>query len=317
MSELRWHPLLEQWVVVATHRQDRPQMPANWCPFCPGSGRVPDDYDVLLYPNDFPAFDSHSGPFDPTPGLFRKTGAPGACDVVLYSPNHTLWPSHLTAAQWRRIIGVWTGRTVELNAMPEVQHVMVFENSGEAIGVTMPHPHGQIYAFPFTPPLPEKELSSARVYMEREKTCLYCRILEGEIEQRERIVAENEAFVAFVPFAARFPSEMQIYPRRHFGSLFDMQGKEAEYLAEMISIVRRKYDNLYGFLLPLMMVVRQAPAKGEHPYFHFHMEFLPLQRSATKLKYLAAVESAGGTFLNDTSAEKQAVQLRESEPKTT
>jgi UDPglucose--hexose-1-phosphate uridylyltransferase len=134
VSELRWHPLLEQWVVVTTHRQDRPQMPADWCPFCPGSGRVPDDYDVALYPNDFPAFS------------FEDPSAPGACDVVLYSPEHSKLPSELPVEQWEKVIALWTRRTQELAADPRVKHVAVFENTGEAVGVTMPHPHGRPWA---------------------------------------------------------------------------------------------------------------------------------------------------------------------------
>jgi UDPglucose--hexose-1-phosphate uridylyltransferase len=314
MSELRWNPFLRQWVVVASHRQDRPQMPKNWCPFCPGSGRVPDHYDVLLYPNDFPAFDMESGPFDPTPGLFKTTGSPGACDVVLYSPEHTKTPASLSVEQWRKVVDLWCRRTAELTQIPEVQSIMVFENQGEAIGVTMPHPHGQIYAFPFHPPLVEIEYNSAAAHHSESGECLYCTVLAEELRTKERAVAENERFAAFVPFAARFPTEVQIYSKRHFGSLMELTGDEAQDLASIISIVRRKYDNLYGFQLPLMMVLRQAPAKGESPWFHFHIEFLPIQRSATKLKYLAAVESAGGTFLNDTKAEAQAKQLRDTDP---
>ncbi len=185
-------------------------MPADWCPFCPGSGQVPADYDVLLYPNDFPAFDQECEPFDPTPGLFKATGACGACDVVLYSPKHTLPPSQLTAEQWRKVIHLWTRRIGELAELPIVKYIMPFENTGEAIGVTMPHPHGQIYAFPFYPPLVEKELDSSRRFLEREKKCLYCELLKRELNEGSRIVASNDSFVAFVPFAARFPSEIQV-----------------------------------------------------------------------------------------------------------
>ena len=291
-------------------------MPADWCPFCPGSGRVPDDYDVLIYPNDFPAFSADAEPFDPTPGLFRSTGARGACDVILYSPNHNLWPSRLTEDQWRKVILLWSRRTTELAALPVVRYVMAFENTGEAIGVTMPHPHGQIYAFPFLPPLVEIELNSAREHFNRTKKCLYCELLDGELRARARIVAENDHFAAFVPFAARFPSEIQLYARRHFGRLGEMTDREIQSLAQMNSIVRRKYDNLYGFLMPLMMVVREAPIQGSHGHFHFHVEFLPIQRSKTKLKYLAAVESSSGTFLADTKAEERAQALRSSEPVT-
>lgn len=291
-------------------------MPKDWCPFCPGSGRVPDFYDVFLYPNDFPAFSFHNDPFSPQTGLFRTTGAQGACDVVLYSSNHNLLPSQLTIEQWAKVIQLWTSRTDELFGMPEVESVTVFENTGVAIGVTMPHPHGQIYAFPFLPPLIKTELESASEYFRERGECVYCTILRTELEDGRRMVASNENFLAFVPFFGRFPSEVQIYSRRHFGALRDLSEAEARDLAALLSIVRRKYDQLYGFPLPLMMLVRQQPAKGAYPYFHFHLEFLPIQRSASKLKYLAAIESGTGTFLNDTRAEEQAMKLRQAEPRT-
>src|SRR5947209_13723929 len=153
MNQLRWHPLLQQWVVVSTGRQHRPQMPANWCPFDPGSGMVPDHYDVYLYPNDFPAFSPAAENFDPQAAeLFGVTGPRGACDVVLYSPNHTLPPSQLTVENWRKVIDVWRRRTADHAANPDIALVAAFENCGEAVGVTMPHPHGQIYSMPFIPP---------------------------------------------------------------------------------------------------------------------------------------------------------------------
>jgi UDPglucose--hexose-1-phosphate uridylyltransferase len=322
MSELRWHSLLRQWVVVASHRQDRPQMPANWCPFDPGSGRVPDHYDVYVYPNDFPAFDEDEEPFNPEPGLFKTTGARGKCDVILYHPNHNQRPSDLPVEHWRKIVDVWISRVADLAKLPDVQHVMVFENTGVAIGVTMPHPHGQIYAFPFVPPLVQTELDAGREHYQRNFTCLYCELMKGEIADKVRIVAENEHFVAFVPFAARFPSEVQLYSRRHFGHLQDMSEEERGSFASILSTVRRKYDHLYtdiepkDTVLPLMMIVRVQPSKGSHPFFHFHVEFLPLQRSQKKLKYLASVETAGGTYLADTRPEERAAALRKAEPAT-
>ena len=315
MSELRWHPLLRQWVAVAAHRQDRPQMPHDWCPFDPGSGRVPDDYDVYLYPNDFPAFSGDAPPFSPETGLFCSTGARGTTDVVLYSPHHNLLPSQLTIEQWRKVIALWIRRSDELFANPEIQYVAVFENTGVAIGVTMPHPHGQIYGFPFIPPLIERELESATEYHRGQGACIYCEILAREIEDGRRIVWANDNFVAFLPYFGRFPTEIQIYARRHFEKLADMLDAEARDLASVLSSVRRKYDNLYGFPMSLMMMIRQSPAKGDHPYFHFHIEFLPIQRSPKKIKYLAGIESGCGTFLNDTRAEEQAAILRETDPR--
>jgi UDPglucose--hexose-1-phosphate uridylyltransferase len=314
-SELRWHLLLREWVAVAVERQGRPQLPQDWCPFCPGSGSVPGDYDVHLYPNDFPAFSFGNPPFSTT-GLFKTTDAKGACDVVLYSPNHRLLPSELPQEQWRKVIDLWAKRTVELFGQPDVQYVSVFENAGAAIGVTMPHPHGQIYAFPFVPPLVQRELDSASLTYRDHSVCLYCGILTAELKDGRRLVASNASFVAFLPFFGRFPSEMQICARRHVGTLQELTEAERDDLAALLKIVRQKYDHLYGFHMPLMMLVRQRPAVGEHPYFHLHIDFLPIQRSATKLKYLASVESGNGTFLNDTRPEEQAALLRAAEPKT-
>lgn len=316
MSELRWHPLLREWVGVAGVRQNRPQLPQTWCPFCPGSGRVPDHYDVHLYPNDFAALGVGNPPFSPDTGIFCTTGAQGYCDVVLYSPNHTLLPSQLPPEHWRKIVDLWTSRTAEMFGNELIQQVYVFENTGVAIGVTMPHPHGQIYSFPFIPPLVQRELDGAREHHQVHGENLYLRLLDEELKDGRRIVASNDHFVAFVPFAARFPAEMQIYARRPVTTLMDLSGAEKDALAGLIKIVRMKYDNLFGFAMPLMMLVRQRPVKGDHPYFLLHIEFLPIQRSATKLKYLAGVETGSGTFLNDTIAENKAAELRATHPVT-
>lgn len=274
MSELRWHPLLEQWVVVTAHRQGRPQMPANWCPFC----NLP-PYDVHLYPNDFPAFE-------------------GYCDVVLYSPEHTKLPSELPVSQWEKVIDLWAKRTAELQADPKVKHIMIFENTGEAVGVTMPHPHGQIYAFPFVPPRIEKEMASVA----KSSECLYCLIRSKELENDTRVILKSAYFDAFSPYFARFPYETCIYAARHVRSLADFTPEEKADFASILSQMRKKYDALFGFPMPLMMVL--------HQNVHFYVEFLPLQRSKTKLKYLAAVESSMGTFLEDVVPEEAAAQLR-------
>jgi UDPglucose--hexose-1-phosphate uridylyltransferase len=274
MSELRWHPLLEQWVVVTAHRQGRPQMPENWCPFC----KLP-PYDVYLYPNDFPAFE-------------------GGCDVVLYSPEHTKLPSELPVEQWEKVIALWTCRTAELQADQRVKHIMIFENAGEAVGVTMPHPHGQIYAFPFVPPRIEKELASVA----KSEECLYCLIRAKERENNARMILKGAYFDVFSPYFSRFPYESCIYAQRHMKSLVEFTPAELADFAIVLSQMRKKYDALFGFPMPLMMVL--------HQNVHFYVEFLPLQRTATKLKYLAAVESAAWTFLEDVTPEDAAAQLR-------
>ena len=317
---MRWHPLLRQWVVIADLRQNRPQMPAHWCPFCPGSGRVPDHYETHIYPNDFAAFRLDNPPFDPCAvkdlsTLAATTGARGATDVVLYHPNHNLTPAQMPAAHWLKVVRTWTARYRELAANRAIRYIYIFENTGAAIGVTMPHPHGQIYSFPFIPPFIERELESASSYFDRLKRCIYCELLERELSEGPRIVTGNESFVAFVPFASRFPAEMQICARRHVAGLEELNEPEAALLAAILKQVRMKYDNLFGFPMPLMMILRQPPSQGDHPYFHFHIDFYPIQRSATKLKYLAGVETGAGTFLNDTVPEATARELRETEPR--
>ncbi len=292
-------------------------MPQDWCPFCPGSGRVPDEYSVHLYPNDFAAFSPDEDEFVDHPGLYAVTGARGACDVVLYSPQHTQTPAQLAVGQWLEVIEMWSRRTDELYARPGIAYVAVFENQGDAIGVTMPHPHGQIYALPVVPTLVQQETDSARQYQTEHGECLHCRVVAAEVQDRERLVCENEDFVAFVPFYGRFPSEVHLYSRRHCGRLSEMTSAEQRNLAALLSELRRKYDALYGFLMPLIMAVRQRPhGEGLEASSHFHIQFLPVQRSATKLKYMAAIESAHGTFLNDTRAEDQAAQLRAVEVET-
>ena len=181
----------------------------------------------------------------------------------------------------------------------------------------MPHPHGQIYATPFLGPTVEKEIESTSQYSHSHNgACLFCDLLTEELQRKERVVASNDHFVAFVPFAARFPAETAIYSRRHVRTLLDFTNEELDSLAQMISVMRRKYDGLYGFLLPLMMAVKQAPLQQKETPYHFHVQFLPLQRSPTKLKYLATMETGYGVFLADTAPEEMAEHLRNAEPKT-
>ncbi len=286
-------------------------MPADWCPFCPGSGRVPDNYDCYIYPNDFAAFSTPP----PEPAIegddfYRVAPSQGKCDVVLYHPNHNTSLPQLSLDHIVKLVRLWRKRFTELKATSGIRYVLVFENKGAAIGVTMPHPHGQIYAFPFVPPRLRRELEAARAHQRAKRRCLFCDILKKERRDGRRIVAENAAFTAFVPFYARWPYEVHIFSRRHLGTLEDFRPSEEKALAEILKWVTLKYDNLYQFSFPYMMLLHQAPTKGPFSYFHFHIEFYPPHRSKEKLKYLAGVESGAGTFLNDSLAEEKAGELR-------
>jgi UDPglucose--hexose-1-phosphate uridylyltransferase len=311
MTELRWNPTVREWVSTATERQDRPLMPTDWCPFCPGSGRVPDHYDVYLYPNDFPAF-SVPPPEPAIEGddLYRVEKSYGKCDVVLYHPDHTASLPHLSVPHLTLLVKLWRKRFEDLRRTPGIRYVLIFENKGEVIGVTMPHPHGQIYAFPFVPPRVEREISASRAYQRSQRHCLFCTILEKERKEGRRLVAENEAFTAFIPFYARWPYEVHIFSRRHLGAIDELKEREEQGLAAILKWVTSKYDNLFGFSFPYMMVLHQSPTRGNYPFFHFHVEFYPPLRSKNKVKYVAGVETGGGVFLNDTLAEQKADELR-------
>jgi UDPglucose--hexose-1-phosphate uridylyltransferase len=286
-------------------------MPEDWCPFCPGSGRVPEDYDCYIYPNDFPALSIPP----PEPSIqgddfYRVARSQGKCDVVLYSPDHNTSLPQLPLDHIVKLVRLWRKRFTQLKAMPGIRYVLIFENKGAVIGVTMPHPHGQIYAFPFIPPRLEREIAAARAHQRAKRRCLFCDILKKERRDGRRIVAENEAFTAFVPFYARWPFEMHIFSRRHLGTLEDFRPSEEQALAEILKWVTLKYDNLYQMSFPYMMLVHQSPTRGRFPEFHFHIEFYPPHRSKEKLKYLASVETGAGTFLNDSLAEEKAAELR-------
>jgi UDPglucose--hexose-1-phosphate uridylyltransferase len=310
MTELRWNPTAGEWVSTASERQDRPQMPTEGCPFCPGSGRVPDRYDVHIYPNDFPAF-AIPAPEPAVEGdaFYRVARSYGRSDVVLYHPDHHTSLPELSLDHLLLLVRLWRKRFVELKNTPGIRYVLIFENKGAVIGVTMPHPHGQIYAFPFIPARLERELAAARSYWQAHHRCVFCEVLKRERRGGRRLVAENPYFTAFIPFFARWPYEVHIYPRRHVGSLDEFRHAEEETFAEILKRVTMKYDNLFGFSFPYMMVMHSSPPRGRFPYFHFHVEFYPPHRSRRKLKYLASVETGGGTFLNDSLAEEKAKEL--------
>jgi UDPglucose--hexose-1-phosphate uridylyltransferase len=234
--------------------------------------------------------------------------------VVLYHPDHNTSLAELPLRHLVKLVKLWRSRFTELKRMPGVRYVLIFENKGAVIGVTMPHPHGQIYAFPFIPPRLEKELAAARAHYRTRRRCLYCDILKKERRDRRRLVAENSAFTALVPFYARWPYEVHIFSRRHLGTLEEFRPAEEEALAEILKWVTQKYDSLFHFSFPYMMLLHQAPTRGRYPYFHFHIEFYPPHRSKDKLKYLASVETGAGSFLNDSLAEEKAAELRATKP---
>jgi UDPglucose--hexose-1-phosphate uridylyltransferase len=325
MSERRWNPQLREWIITATHRQDRTFLPPKG--FCPLCAARPDgvpteidraDFGVAVFQNKFPSLQ----PNPPEPAIEGTDITPvapayGDCEVVVYTPQHDATLASLTVPSIERLIGVWAHRTAELAARDEVAYVFVFENKGESIGVTLNHPHGQIYAYPTVPPLLEREVAAARAHLGDHGSCLWCGLLEQETGDGRRIVAATETWVAGVPFFARWPYEVHLTPRRHIGFLHEMHAREQADLAVLLKHLLVTYDALFGFSLPYIMAVHQRPTDGgDHDGYHLHIEFYPPNRTETKLKYLAGSETGAGAFINDTLPETTAARLREVAPTT-
>lgn len=314
MAELRWNPILQEWVVVAAQQGKRPVLPVEKdCPFCPGKPETgTGKWHVLYLPNRFPALmENPPKPDIESDEFYQVKPSVGACEVLLYSPDHDTTFQQLTVDHIYEIVEMWVNRTKELGAKKEIEYVFIFENTGREIGVSLDHPHGQLYAFPFIPPKIKRELESAKQFMEKRKRCLFCDILQKEKADGRRIVLENEAFTAFIPFFATWPYGLHLYANRHLQSLVDLTEPEKKDFASILKMIRTKYDKLFGVRLPLVMVFHQSPTKAKYPHYHFHVEFYPIHRGKEKVKYLAGVELGTETFLNPTNPEERAKELRD------
>lgn len=320
MSELRYNPLLGEWLATATHRQDRTFLPpADFCPLCPtkpGSfpTEVPEpDYDIVAFENRFPSLRRNPEPPAIEPdGIYKVEPSVGVCEVVLYSPDHNTSLAAEPVEKIHKLVRVWRDRFEELAKHEFVKYVFIFENKGEAVGVTLHHPHGQIYAYPFVPPVVERELKQCKKHFEATGACLLCDIVKKEIDFEKRIVAKNDLFAAYIPFFARYPYEVHITPRRHVQSLAGFSKSEERDLAAILKQILAAYDRLFERSFPYIMVLHQSPCDGEnYDHYHFHIEFYPPMRTAQKLKYLAGSEAGAGMFINDTLPEMKAAELRE------
>lgn len=237
--------------------------------------------------------------------------ASGVCEVVVYTPEHKGSLTTQPLSRIRRLVEVWADRYAELGARPEINYVLIFENKGEIIGVTLHHPHGQIYAYPFIPPIPQRELHAAAEHRAQMGSCLFCDLLTQERADGRRLLTENDHFTAFVPFFARWPYEVHIYTRLHRTSLLDLTDAERWDLSRILKQVLGAYDALWGLSMPYMMYMHQQPTDGGDHACHFHIELCPPLRTADKKKYRASNESGAGLFINDTLPEEKAKELRD------
>ena len=314
MAELRYHPLIKDWVMIASNRQGRPQMPKDYCPFCPGSGKVPDHYDVLKYDNDFPALSQNPPkPDDVANEFFKTREAYGKCEVILYSPNHTVTLPELPTEHIVKLVDLWCERFREISADERIKYVFIFENRGEAVGVTMPHPHGQIYGYSVVPKKLQLELESSKEYFEEKGKCLFCEMEEQERAFGKRVIFETEHFMVFLPFFSEYPYGVYVISKRHVGNIMQFMPEERVDLAETLRLTSGMLDSLFGYKFPYMMCMHNAPVNGEDTsdYYHFHIEFFPPMRSAEKMKFNASSETGAWAHCNPTAPEEKAQELRE------
>ena len=328
--EQRWHPLREEWVVVAAHRQDRPwqgeratvspqPVPeyVESCYFCPrnlrvGGGRNPDYRSVFIFDNDHPCVGAQAPRELETPaGPYRARRAEGVARVICYSPRHDLTLAEMAPAAIAEVVRVRQQQTRDLGARSEVRHVLVFENKGEVVGVSNPHPHGQIYATNFVFKTIETEAAASRRHYREHGRVLFQDIIRAEQADGRRLLFENGTAVVFLPYFARYAYECYVAPKETHASLATMAADELDDLASALKRLLVRYDNLWQMSFPYVMTLHQAPTdERDHSGFHFHIECHPPLRKPSLLKYLAGPEVGGGNFLSDTLPESKADELR-------
>jgi UDPglucose--hexose-1-phosphate uridylyltransferase len=320
-SEMRYDPILGEWVVVASHRQSRTFLPpTNRCPLCPTSDdnqtEIPDaDYDIVVFENRFPSLSFAASDLDPSVALDEelvdRRPARGRCEVVVFTSTHDRAFSELPVERVRAVVDVWADRTAALSAMPGIAQVFPFENCGVEIGVTLSHPHGQIYAYPFVTPKTERMLRNARRHFDETGRNLFADVLEAERRLGERVVACNDTWTAFVPSAARWPVDVHVYPHRKMPDLTHLSVAEKDDFASLYLTILNKLDLLYDKRLPYIAGWHQAPVERDRDLAYLHLELFSVQRSADKLKYLAGSESGMAVWINDATPEQIASMLRE------
>jgi UDPglucose--hexose-1-phosphate uridylyltransferase len=324
-AELRWDALAGEWVIIAGQRQDRTfQPPAPQCPLCPSApGRLTEipapGYDVVVFENRFPALPAGvAGVAGGAAGVAGVPGGPGGattgrCEMVCFTSHHDASFASLAARRVRTVLEAWADRTAVLGSTPGIAQVYCFENRGEQTGVTLDHPHGQIYGFPFVTPRTAHMLSQLRAHAEAGRGNLFDRLVAGEQVAGTRIVASNQHWTAFVPAAARWPYEILLFPAQRVPSIPALGEQARQAFCEIYPDLLRRFDALFGMPLPYIAAWHQAPARSgaAGQEFGLHLQLMTVQRAPGKLKYLAGSESGMGTWINDITPEHAAAALRE------
>jgi UDPglucose--hexose-1-phosphate uridylyltransferase len=315
-SHLRWHPLRGEWVAYASHRQDRTFLPPpEYNPLAPTSDPAsPTElpagpYDVAVFENLFPTLVSSAA--NPPDAIVGTRPGKGACEVVVFTQDPRASLGTLPLWHLELLIEVWGDRYRELGARGDVQYVFEFENRGVEVGVTLSHPHGQIYAYPFVPPVAARELTLQAGHLRAHGRGLLEDHLAAEIRDGRRLLYRSDAVAAVVPVCARYSYEVWVAPIRPAPSIADLDAGERRELARAMKTVLQKFDRLWSRPFPYVMAFHQAPTDGAaHPEAHFHIEFYPAYRMPARLKYLAGSELGAGVFTADTLPEEKARELQ-------
>ena len=321
--EQRWHPLRREWVIISSHRNERPwhgeqvgaatrALPAYVpdCYLCPGnarsSGQRNERYTgVFVFDNDHPCVGPAAPPVtEPPAAIYRNSRASGCARVVCYSPRHDLTLAQLPESEVLGLLQALQAQYRELGARDDVRHVLVFENKGEVVGVSNPHPHCQIYATNFVFRTIELEAEA------QHGLPVFRQIIQAEEADGRRLLVQRDQALSFVPYFARYPYETYVAPRETHASLADLNTAELRDVAAVLRETLIRLDNLWRMSFPYVMVLHQAPTDKAYPGFHFHIEIHPPLRKPGLLKYLAGPEIGGGNFLNDTAPEEKAAELQ-------
>lgn len=313
---LRWHPLRGEWVTYAAYRQGRTFLPPpEYNPLAvtrdpQNPTEVPaGDWDVAVFDNRFPslALDAHDPPASDVP----TAPATGKCEVVVFTQDANTSLGNLPLEHIELLLAVWADRTRRLCAEPGIRYVLPFENRGREVGVTLHHPHGQIYAYPVVPPVPARMQQEASRHLVEKGTGVLANLIARELATGARVLYRGQHAVAFVPACARYPYEVWVAPIAHVASFTDLSLAQQVDLARALKTVLLKYDGLWQRPFPYLMAWYQAPLDGaDHPEFHLHAEIYPPYRTPDKLKYLAGTELGAGLFAMDVLPEEKARELQ-------
>ena len=308
-NELRWNPLLGCWIIVSSKRKSRPWRKTA-CPFCPGTEETGYSWDVLVLPNKFPALTIDAKTSSSGDNLYKLLPGYGYCKVIIETPEHSGDLDSIGFSNVCKYIKTLIEETKKLCSDDKIEYVFIFRNKGKEIGVSLEHPHSQLYAMPFVPPRVSVEIRNSREFFVKNKKCLFCTIIEKEKHRRVGLLYENDGFISFLPFFAMWPFEVHVYSKRHIQRFTDLNEEEVRFLADMLMVLVSMYNSLFDFSLPYMLVFHQAPCKGSYNFYHFHAEFYPVHRSGDKLKYRAGVETGAWVFTYDYLPEDNALLLR-------